>query len=277
MEIYGCKDATKINERLAAHAAAVKKRFPNNPIFYLALYGSQNYKIDTPDSDVDTKCIILPTTDEIILGKNKISEEVEVDGEICCVKDIREMFANYYNGNINFTETLFTKYYYIEDSKYLSLINCFRDEAELIATRDPIVIADMITGMVFNKMGRFEDNSELGYNVKHLKTIYRLRCFICTFYEADRFEEALVPNDIQRTEIRDIMAGKYWYERAKEYAEDCVKVIKDYRDRIIKREESTEKSLRILRNEVVSIELNNIIRQVLGAQIVNDLKDIYLH
>ena len=43
-------------------------------VVYLALQGSQNYELDEYSeeyqSDIDTKCIILPTLDDIVCGKS---------------------------------------------------------------------------------------------------------------------------------------------------------------------------------------------------------------
>jgi hypothetical protein len=49
--------------------------------YYLAIYGSQNYNLDiyTPEytSDIDFKCIIIPTLDELIRNSKPLSIVVE--------------------------------------------------------------------------------------------------------------------------------------------------------------------------------------------------------
>lgn len=36
--------------------------------FFIALYGSQNYQLDTENSDVDSKMLVIPTLDDLIRG-----------------------------------------------------------------------------------------------------------------------------------------------------------------------------------------------------------------
>ena len=68
------------------HDELVKRGFP--PI-YIALVGSQNYGIDTEDSDVDTKAIVLPTLRAVAANERPVSQTVHFDnGEQCDVKDI---------------------------------------------------------------------------------------------------------------------------------------------------------------------------------------------
>jgi hypothetical protein len=66
-------------------------------VFAIVLQGSQNYDMDmyTEEycSDVDTKCIVLPTPEQLILGTKPISETHERENkEHIDLKDIRLMF-----------------------------------------------------------------------------------------------------------------------------------------------------------------------------------------
>lgn len=51
--------------------------------------GSQNYKLDTPESDCDTFSFILPDFLSFIRGDAPKSYEFEVEDGKCCVKDMR--------------------------------------------------------------------------------------------------------------------------------------------------------------------------------------------
>ena len=48
----------------------VKLKYGAPRFVFCGLYGSQSYNLDTENSDVDTKAIILPTIEEYILMKN---------------------------------------------------------------------------------------------------------------------------------------------------------------------------------------------------------------
>lgn len=74
------------------------------------VFGSQNYNTDLPTSDIDTKAIVLPKAENILLGKYEIKEtHVRPYGELT-VFDIKSMQDNIKKLNINFLEILFTDY-----------------------------------------------------------------------------------------------------------------------------------------------------------------------
>lgn len=103
-------------------------------IAYIALYGSQNYGIDTPSSDVDVKAIYVPNSKEAILKQawlSKTHEGSSFSGH-CEIKDIREMNKMFLKQNINFVEILFTDYFIINE-QYSNEIYSLRANAENIA------------------------------------------------------------------------------------------------------------------------------------------------
>ena len=100
-----------IQESLNEHWGACAKG-SDRPILYISLFGSQNYGLDTPNSDVDTKAIILPKVREVILGKSKFDQDFILEnGEICKTKDCRLMFNEFLRGNINYIEMLYSDWY----------------------------------------------------------------------------------------------------------------------------------------------------------------------
>lgn len=104
-------DREKIMNRINEHLDWVKSQgYSWVGIF---LQGSQNYKIDDADSDVDTKCIVLPTFEDFVSNRKPVSttHEMEDNKEHVDLKDIRLMFDCYRKQNINFVETLFTPYF----------------------------------------------------------------------------------------------------------------------------------------------------------------------
>ena len=80
------------------------------------LQGSQNYKLDIEGSDVDTKAIVLPKFEDIVLNRAPVScTHVMDDGAHMDIKDIRLMFNEFKKANINFVELLFTDYYFVNN------------------------------------------------------------------------------------------------------------------------------------------------------------------
>lgn len=100
-----------VQTRLEDHYNHAVKMYGEHRVFGVFLYGSQNYGLATPASDVDTKCIIMPTWEDMCNQEKWLSVELHVDGEHCEVKDIREMKHMWQKSNMNFLEILFTDYY----------------------------------------------------------------------------------------------------------------------------------------------------------------------
>lgn len=57
-------------ERLVEHFEEAKTLFPEDRIVGLFLQGSQNYGLELPTSDVDTKLIVVPTFEDIALRES---------------------------------------------------------------------------------------------------------------------------------------------------------------------------------------------------------------
>ena len=86
------------------------QKYGEDHILGIFLYGSQNYKLDTPKSDIDTKVIYVPSLWEISLNKTPISKELHYKDTHIEVKDVRLMCEMWKKQNINFVEILFTDY-----------------------------------------------------------------------------------------------------------------------------------------------------------------------
>lgn len=84
-------------------------------VFYVALYGSQNYGIDTPSSDFDWKAIVVPSLEDLISQTKPTSKVYEYEWGQIEVKDIRNYIESAVKVNVNFIELLNTEYFYSED------------------------------------------------------------------------------------------------------------------------------------------------------------------
>ena len=58
-------DMNNIYERLGLHYDTVCEEYGEENVMGVFLYGSQNYGINTPTSDVDTKAILIPSINKI--------------------------------------------------------------------------------------------------------------------------------------------------------------------------------------------------------------------
>lgn len=167
------------------------------------LYGSQNYELDYEGSDVDSKAIVLPTLNDIILNKQPISTTIDMgDNCLCDIKDIRKMFECFKKQNINFIELLFTQYYVLND-EYKDLYQPMLDNNELIAHYNNYASLNCMSGMALEKYNALthpypsikDKIDKYGIDPKQLHHVIRLKEFIERYINGEKYKDILVPKD----------------------------------------------------------------------------------
>ena len=87
-------------------------KYGENHIIGTFLYGSQNYNLATSTSDVDTRTLIIPSFNDIVLSNKEIAiEKCLDDGSHSNIEDIRHFARALRKQNICFLEILFTDYF----------------------------------------------------------------------------------------------------------------------------------------------------------------------
>lgn len=209
------------------------------------LYGSQNYEMETENSDFDFKAIVLPSIDDVIYNRKPVSTSVEFNGGLIDIKDIRLMWDNYKKQNPNFIETLFTLYFYI-NPRYANDWFDIRDLAEEIAHADPAKAVKAMYGMALEKQhalckpypSKLELINKYGYDSKQLSHIIRLHELALNYIEGALYKDCLIPNDF----VKDICVKIKTYntqltvEKAQEMAEDYMSDFKTNVDRYLQEE-----------------------------------------
>lgn len=109
---------TNIEERLQAHYNKACAHYGPESVLGVFLYGSWNYGTNLEDSDVDTKCILIPDLYHLAIKPYEV-KHLHIDDEVCECMTIQHMVANWKKQNINFLEILFTPYCII-NALYLS-------------------------------------------------------------------------------------------------------------------------------------------------------------
>lgn len=154
-----------IMERVSQHHQAawdyVEKK--SGYIIGTFLHGSQNYNLDTTESDVDTVSIYVPTVDFAIVNSPKNHQLIMDDGsnEHCTIKDIRNYVNELLKSNPNAIELLYTKYsIYIWEFKY------FIANREKFLKYNPSSFFDAADGMAFSYLKRCDE--------KGVRNFYRI-------------------------------------------------------------------------------------------------------
>lgn len=205
-----------IMNRLKEHYAAAAAIIPKDRIVGIFLQGSQNYGIATDKSDVDTKCIILPSFEDIVFNKQPISTTyVLPNDEHIDLKDIRLIFNNFRKQNINFIEILFTKYF-ILNPKYKKFWNELVEEREAIAKYNPYIAVKAIKGMAIDKYHALEHPypnkakvlAQYGFDPKQLHHLARLYYFLYDYlYTNKTYAEVLKVSGKRKYDLLDIKCG----------------------------------------------------------------------
>lgn len=189
-----------IMEKLNDHYQEALTIFPKNKILGIFIQGSQNYKLDWSGSDVDTKCIVLPTLEDICLNNKATSyTHVRENNEHIDFKDLRVITGDFKKQNINFLEILFTRYWMINED-YYDLFKPLLDNAEVIARYDNYRFIRATAGMSMEKHKALEldrpsqhdEIVEYGWATKQLHHLMRLNLFIKRWVDGASFEECLI-------------------------------------------------------------------------------------
>lgn len=167
------------------------------------LQGSQNYglEIDCEEyhSDVDTKCIVIPSFDDFCSNKGRISTTyVRANNEHIDLKDVGTLFELFRKANVNILEILFSKYYIVEPN-YKDWFEKLRSYGERICSANKCQTFRTMSGLSMEKYKALKhpypsiiDKIEkYGYDGKQLHHILRIANFIGRYYHGERFKDCL--------------------------------------------------------------------------------------
>lgn len=179
---------TEINKRMKLHFEKAKEYESKGwRILGVFLYGSQNYGLSTETSDVDTKAILVPDFENLIL-QNRVSEELHLENrEHCEVKDIHSMVKMFKKQNVNFVETLFTDCFCISNRFYSEWGDYFLDNREKIVRLNIKKTVTSISGQAINSLQRKPTNG------KYVATGYRMKYFLERFLDGGAYRDCLQP------------------------------------------------------------------------------------
>ena len=220
-----------------------------HPVMVTVLQGSQNYDLELENgeyvdgtpyiSDVDTKCIVLPTFDEFCQGKQPISSTHERENkEHIDLKDIRIMFDTFKKQNINFVEVLFSDFYRV-NIDYLEEWNELQALGERLVHCHPSQTLRTMAGQSMEKRKALEHPyptikwkiDKWGFDGKQLSHILRINEFMKNYLKGIPFKECLKNHTRESWEM--IIRAKlndYPLDQARELAQrydDENKALKD--------------------------------------------------
>lgn len=223
-----------IRQRVEEHLIeAIDTGLSINKIFFIALEGSQNYQLDLPNSDIDTKLIIFPTLNDFVFNHKPISTtHIRKNNEHTSITDVRNYFSSLRKQNINFIETLFSPWI-IVNRKYENEFKQLFDNRELIAHYNSVKAVKTISGIVddrykaiYNLNSKKADViKQYGYDGKSVSHLLRLYWFLCHYIDNKPYTECIVPDEIYKVAIFELKENKVSLNIIKNYAPWLYKTI----------------------------------------------------
>ena len=221
----------QIIKRVQDHYDESLQYFQEDQIVGCFLQGSQNYDLQLPDSDVDTKLIVLPTFRDIALASKPISTtHIRANDEHTDWKDIRLYMETFRKQNLNFLEILFTDYKIIHPDyePYWFMLHCDR---ELIARMNPYRAVKSMQGIAKEKYHAMEHRypskadiiDKYGYDGKQVHHLLRVDDYLGRYIAGERYADCLHPTPIKIPRMMDYkLLYKISLEEAREEAREVL-------------------------------------------------------
>ena len=204
-----------IMDNVLEHYNEALEHFPEDRIVCLSLAGSQNYGLDMEGSDIDTKLVVVPTFNDIVMNRRPVSTtHIRKNGEHISFHDIREYIPTFRKGNVNFVETLFSDYS-IVNPIYAHEWNRLVENREQIARYNIPRSIHAMRGTIHNKYKQITSTSDIreqaiekfGYSPKELYQLLRAEEFITRYINGESYASCLVSK--QQEYLKNVKCGDY--------------------------------------------------------------------
>ena len=192
-----------ITEKLKEHYKEATTIIDKDRIVGIFVQGSQNYGVDTVNSDLDTKLIITPTLDDLIYNRSpKSYTHVRDNDEHIDVKDIRLYMDCFRKQNVNFLEILFTPYNLVNEIYLLDWVKLYENR-EKIAHMNYYLSLKAFQGTAGNKYvalkhpypSKLRVLDKYGYDPKQLHHLLRMEEFLTRYISGEDYEDILQVKD----------------------------------------------------------------------------------
>ena len=210
-----------IMEQLNRHYQEALTLFPEDRIVGVFLQGSQNYGLDYEGSDVDTKCIVLPTLEDLIFNRKPVSTtHVLPNEEHLDLKDVRLYFQTFRKQNLNFMEILFTKYKIVNPT-YEPMWNRLIENNEQIARYNPVGAVKTMKGIAMEKYHAMEHRypskinliDSIGYDPKQLHHLLRVEEYIKRYVNGEKYADCLMSEQGEYLrKVKSLVKGIPYYK-----------------------------------------------------------------
>jgi predicted nucleotidyltransferase len=248
----------EILEKLNKHLKCAEEHYGKDNILGVFLCGSQNYGTDTPESDVDTKCILLPNLYHLAVEPYQI-KHLDVDGEICECLTIQQMVANWKKQNMNFLEVLFTPYTIVKAKYYKIWSDFCLNMREAIAHYDPRRAILSQGHQALHTLSQDPDDKKKQMNFVRLTTAIRL------YVTNHPYRECIYQPEGWRILLQDIRKHGAEPMIIKSEKDGLIKIM-DNVDELVEGMSTTKKPAK----SWLDVEMNKFIMRLSKERLLND-------
>ena len=229
-----------IMERLVEHYNEACTIVPEDRIVGIWYQGSGNYGMEYEDSDVDTKCIVLPSIRQLCNDQTMSITHVRANDEHIDFKDVRLMFEIFKKQNLNFIEILFTKYCIINPA-YEDLWNAVAARRDEIVCMNQASLLKSMKGIAGEKYHAMEHRypsrlhviDKWQYDIKQLHHLLRIKDFMSRWTAGEAFADCFVPHDLDW--LVEVKKGLYSLDDARTLGKEAMDDIQDMYNKHIER------------------------------------------
>lgn len=217
-------------DRVTKHYEEALEHFSADQIVGCFLQGSQNYELDLPGSDVDTKLIVVPTFKDIALNRKPVSTtHIRANDEHIDFKDIRLYMETFRKQNLNFLEILFTPYY-CGHPDYWKEWSRLIDARERIARMNPFRAVKSMKGIALEKYHAMEHEypskldvlAKYGYDGKQVHHLLRVEDYLNRYISGEAYSKCLIPSPTIKSKLLDYKLNVIPLEEARTEAKRAI-------------------------------------------------------
>ena len=192
-----------VMEQIHRHYEHALTIYDKEQIVGVFCQGSTNYGLDTELSDIDTKCILVPSFKDIAMNKKPVSTtNVLPNNEHLDAKDIRLYMNTFEKQNLNFLEILFTPYE-ILNPKFQKEWSRLVAAREKIARMNPYRAVKSMYGIAMEKYhamchpypSKLDILAKLGYDPKQLHHLLRVEEYLERYIDGEMYAACLRPRN----------------------------------------------------------------------------------
>lgn len=252
-------------DRVRKHYEIAKTLVPEDRIVGVFLYGSQNYGMDSSSSDVDTKCLIIPSFEEIALNKKAVSYEYHFEnGEHMKIVDIREFLRLLKNQNPNDLEILFTRFA-VRNNDFGGIWYYLWSHREEVAHYRPHRALDTMRHMANREMHQMEKK---GFNTKSLALIFRLEKMASDYLLCNKYEYVLCSD--QADFLKRVKYGEFI---ASDDSETGMRLMRNSIDNLNRLADRYLAKTEDIKNEAVEVLLERVAKDFIATSVGYEIRE----